>query len=30
MVLAHWLEDELDRHEDPSSPVCYLSDFPDY
>jgi uncharacterized protein YeaO (DUF488 family) len=30
MVLVHWLEDELDRHEDPSSPVCYLSDFPDY
>jgi uncharacterized protein YeaO (DUF488 family) len=30
MVLAQWLEDELDRHSEPSSPVCYQGDFPDY
>lgn len=30
IVLAQWLEEELDRHAEPSSPVCYLSDFPDY
>ncbi|SEM52507.1 Uncharacterized conserved protein YeaO, DUF488 family [Pseudomonas sp. ok272] len=29
VVLAQWLEDELDRHAGPSSPVCYRSDFPD-
>ena len=29
-VLAQWLEDELDRFAEPSSPVCYQSDFPDY
>lgn len=29
VVLAQWLEAELDRHAGPSSPVCYLGDFPD-
>jgi len=30
VVLAQWLEEELDRREDCSSPVCYLKDFPDH
>jgi uncharacterized protein YeaO (DUF488 family) len=30
VVLAQWLEEELDRHSGSSSPVCYLDDFPDY
>jgi len=29
VVLAQWLEEELDRFAPSSSPVCYLSDFPD-
>ncbi len=28
VVLAQWLEDELDRRGEGSSPVCYQSDFP--
>ncbi|MFC6338259.1 DUF488 family protein [Pseudomonas sp. CCM 7891] len=28
VVLAHWLEEELDRRADASSPVCYMTDFP--
>ncbi|MCY1430969.1 hypothetical protein D3C76_999590 [compost metagenome] len=28
-ILAQWLEEELDRRGDSSSPVCYLNDFPD-
>jgi uncharacterized protein YeaO (DUF488 family) len=27
VVLARWLEEELDRRGDASSPVCYLADF---
>ena len=30
IVLAQWLEDELDRCAVSSSPVCYLGDFPEY
>jgi uncharacterized protein YeaO (DUF488 family) len=30
VVLARWLEDELDRYQDPSSPVCYRATYPDY
>ena len=30
VVLAQWLEDELDRCAGSSSPVCYRSDFPEY
>jgi uncharacterized protein YeaO (DUF488 family) len=30
VVLAQWLEEELDRYSGSSSPVCYLDDFPDY
>jgi uncharacterized protein YeaO (DUF488 family) len=30
VVLAQWLEEELDRYSSSSSPVCYLGDFPDY
>jgi uncharacterized protein YeaO (DUF488 family) len=30
IVLAQWLEDELDRSAQSSSPVCYLGDFPEY
>jgi uncharacterized protein YeaO (DUF488 family) len=30
LVLARWLEDELDRYQDASSPVCYRDEFPDY
>lgn len=30
VVLAQWLEEELDRYSSSSSPVCYLDDFPDY
>jgi uncharacterized protein YeaO (DUF488 family) len=30
IVLARWLEDELDRYQDASSAVCYRDEFPDY
>jgi uncharacterized protein YeaO (DUF488 family) len=30
VLLAQWLEDELDRYQDASSPVCYRDEFPDY
>lgn len=30
VVLAQWLEEELDRRADASSPVCYRDEFPDY
>ncbi|KPG98695.1 MarR family transcriptional regulator [Pseudomonas sp. RIT-PI-q] len=30
VVLAQWLEEELDRFSSSSSPVCYLDDFPEY
>ncbi|WP_397450843.1 DUF488 domain-containing protein [Pseudomonas sp. NA-150] len=30
VVLAQWLEEELDRRSDARSPACYLSDFPDH
>ncbi|MFJ3369748.1 DUF488 domain-containing protein [Pseudomonas sp. NPDC086251] len=30
VVLAEWLEEELDRYSSSSSPVCYLDDFPEY
>ena len=30
IVLAQWLEDELERCADASSPACYRSRFPDY
>ncbi|KAA0952964.1 DUF488 domain-containing protein [Pseudomonas sp. ANT_H12B] len=30
VILAQWLEEELDRYSGSSSPVCYLDDFPDY
>jgi uncharacterized protein YeaO (DUF488 family) len=30
IVLAQWLEDELDRYGGSSSPVCYRDEFPDY
>lgn len=30
VVLAQWLEEELDRYEGASSPVCYREEFPDY
>jgi uncharacterized protein YeaO (DUF488 family) len=28
VVLAQWLEDEVEKRADASSPVCYLSEFP--
>ncbi|WP_131109114.1 DUF488 family protein [Pseudomonas sp. Sample_10] len=30
VVLARWLEDELDRYQEASSPVCYRDEFPGY
>lgn len=30
IVLGQWLEEELDRYEGSSSPVCYRDEFPDY
>ncbi|NBA98023.1 DUF488 domain-containing protein [Pseudomonas sp. R5(2019)] len=30
VVLAQWLEEELERHAGSSSPVCYQDEFPDY
>ncbi|MGE8063606.1 DUF488 domain-containing protein [Pseudomonas sp. NPDC089569] len=30
VVLAQWLEDELDRYQGSSSPVCYRDEFPGY
>ncbi|MDB6145580.1 MAG: bacteriophage protein [Pseudomonas sp.] len=29
VVLAGWLEEELDRRAEPNSSACYLTDFPD-
>jgi uncharacterized protein YeaO (DUF488 family) len=29
VVLAQWLEDEVEKRADASSPVCYLSEFPE-
>ena len=30
VVLAEWLEDEVEKRAQGSSPVCYLSEFPDH
>lgn len=30
VVLAQWLEEELDRYQGCSSPVCYRDEFPEY
>ncbi|MBV6821879.1 DUF488 domain-containing protein [Pseudomonas sp. PD9R] len=30
VVLAQWLEEELDRYQGSSSPVCYRDEFPEY
>ncbi|MCW8278500.1 DUF488 family protein [Pseudomonas sp. PCH199] len=30
VVLAQWLEEELDRYQSSSSPVCYRDEFPEY
>jgi uncharacterized protein YeaO (DUF488 family) len=30
VVLAQWLEEELERYQGSSSPVCYRDEFPDY
>jgi len=30
IVLAEWLEDEMDQRAEASSPVCYRKDFPDH
>jgi len=29
VVLAQWLEDEVEKRAEGSSPVCYLSEFPE-
>ncbi|NUU38407.1 DUF488 domain-containing protein [Pseudomonas sp. C2B4] len=30
VVLGQWLEEELDRYQGSSSPVCYRDEFPEY